>query len=662
MRVWARRARGVLMLAGVLAAGLQLAVSGFSGGHAMAAETEAPEAGLVEPMPPGASPLPTPRVVWRLENPFRFFTDPKLTETHRATYEALDESERAHPILSAERALAERHGGDGWAQTMLEHTCWDGARNRHRCQADPEFLHPSVHRIVAVLEGVPETARVDCTWLTAPKSGRGIALTLPCDVPVKLEIPYPTGAGLSVQIGGRTIAATEVRVQDLLIVGLGDSFGSGEGNPDAPVRLSRERAADYGNPVKEPQLAGYPARIGDWKAIGDKAFIEANPKWLDQACHRSLYSHQLRVALQLAVEKPQRAITFVGFACSGAEIVRGLFLRYRGHEWVPTPPDLSQLSAVAQEQCGEREAPAYDLPEAYHNAGKVPELQGGLVLRKCDAEHARKIDLVLLSIGGNDIGFARLVANAVLADESVLRKLGGWMGSVHGYREAKKLLANLDDRYKSLNRAFHNILHIPWRQSDRVVLVSYPALTLLDDGRSVCPDSRAGMTVASDFALSEKKARDSMAAADQLDRLMRTSSRSHGWTFVNAHRERFNGRSICAGWIDKALSTADDLRLPRRVNGEWVPYNPASYQPYASRQRWFRTPNDAFLTGHFHVSQSLLQKALPTKTVNWFQVLLASLYSGAFHPTAEGQAAIADAVVGEARRILAKYSDRGDGR
>ena len=43
-----------------------------------------------------------------------------------------------------------------------------------------------------------------------------------------------------------------------------------------------------------------PARVGDWKAIGDKAFIEENARWLDQACHRSLYSHQLRAALQLA--------------------------------------------------------------------------------------------------------------------------------------------------------------------------------------------------------------------------------------------------------------------------------------------------------------------------------------------------------------------------
>ena len=612
----------------------------------------------------GASPggASEPRIDWRLENPFRFFTDPKLTEAHRATYEALADEDKAQPVLGAERALAERHGGEGWAASMLEQTCWDPANNRHRCRTDPDYLNPKLHRIVATLKGVPEAAGIDCTWLTAPRTTRGMGMTVPCDVAVTLEIPYPSGAAVSVEVGGRTVARAEVVIEDVLVVGVGDSFGSGEGNPDVPVRFSRERSADYGDPLKEPHLAGYPARMGDWQSIGDQAFIEANPRWLDQACHRSLYSHQLRVALQLAIESPQRAVTFVGFACSGAEIVRGLFLRYRGHEWVPSPPDLSQLSAVAQEQCGEREAPSYDLPEAYHMQGKVPELQGGLVLRKCEAEQARRIDLLLVSIGGNDIGFARLVANAVLGDESVLRRLGGWMGQVHGYSEAQRQLTVLDDRYKSLNRALHNILHIPWKQSDRIVLVSYPALTLLDDGRSVCPDSRAGMTVASDFALSEAKARDAMTAADRLDRTMRETSRAHGWTYVGAHRARFNGRSICAGWIDSAMSTADDLRLPRRINGQWVPYNPASFRPYASRQRWFRTPNDAFLTGHFHVSQSILQKALPTKTVNWFQVLLASLYSGAFHPTAEGQATIADAVVVEARRVLGRYADRGERR
>ena len=610
--------------------------------------------------PPQPAAAEEPRIAWRLENPFRFFTDPKLTDAHRATYEALAEEDRVHPVLAAERALAERHGGEGWAATMLDHTCWDPVLNRHKCRAAPDYLSPRSHRILASLEGVPDASSVDCKWLTAPRGGQGSSLTFPCDVPVKLDVPYPAGADVSVEVGGVRIAISTIKVEDVLIVGLGDSFGSGEGNPDVPVRFSRERAADYGDPAKEPQLIGYPARVGNWSAIGDKAFVDANPKWLDQACHRSLYSHQVRVALQLAVENPRRAVTFVGFACSGAEVVRGLFLRYRGHEWVPTPPDLSQISAVAQEQCGQREARSYDLPEAYHMNGKVPDLQGGLVLRKCEVDDARKIDLVLVSIGGNDIGFARLVANAVLADQSLLRKLGGWMGQVHGYNEAQQQLEALAERYKSLNRAMHNILHIPWKESERVILVSYPALTLLDDGRSVCPDSRAGMTVASDFALSEKKARDAMEAADRLETIMQKTSRAHSWTLVNEHRQRFNGRSICAGWIESAISTADDLRLPRKVNGEWVPYNPASYRPYASRQRWFRTPNDAFLTGNFHVSQSILQKALPTKTINWFQVLLASLYSGAFHPTAEGQAAIADAVVVEARRVLAKYEQRSE--
>ncbi len=601
-----------------------------------------------------------PRIEWRVENPFRFFTDSSHTEMHRATWASLTDEERRHPVLSAERHLAERHHGEGWAGAVLDRTCWEPTRNRHICKGTPDYMNPKSHRVVAALRDIEDATVVDCTWLTAPHGGRqrGQALTMPCDTAVALEIPHPSGARVTVEIGGRQVADANIVVNDVLIVGMGDSFGSGEGNPDVPVRFSRNRFVDYGRADKGVDLAGFPARIGNWKDIGDKSFIENNPRWLDQACHRSLYSHQVRAALQLAVESHNRAVTFVGYACSGAEIVDGLFLRYKGHEWVPNPPDLSQISAVAQAQCGDTAAKDYDLPEAYHMNGKVPPLAGGLVLRKCDAENARRIDLVMLSIGGNDVGFARLVANAILADKSALRRVGGWFGQVHGFVEASRQLDELDDRYKALRRAMHNILHIPWAESDRVMLVSYPTLTLLEDGRSVCPDGRAGMTVASDFELSAEKAKDSMVAGERLDGIMRASAKQHGWTFVGAHRRQFVGRSICAGWTDQALSSADDLRLPRWTGSEWVPFNPGDWRAYAPRQRWFRTPNDAYMTGNFHVSKSIMQKALPTNTLNWFQVLLASLYSGAFHPTAEGQAAIADAVVVEARRVLAKYEGR----
>jgi hypothetical protein len=200
---------------------------------------------------------------------------------------------------------------------------------------------------------------------------------------------------------------------------------------------------------------------------------------------------------------------------------------------------------------------------------------------------------------------------------------------------------------------------MPWDQSDRVVLTAYPALALLGDGTQVCPDGRAGMEVMSDFKLSEQKAREATKFADQMHEVMKESAATHGWTFVEAHRAQFIGRGICAGFTDNAFSIADDLRMPRRTEGAWEPYNPADYPPYAPRQRWFRTPNDAFLTGNFHVSTSLAQKVMKYEYFSWMQLLLASTYSGAFHPTAEGHAAIADAVVAEARGVLAKYGQGG---
>ena len=601
-----------------------------------------------------------PRLHWELENPFRFFTDPADTEVHRATFRALSADERRSPVVAAERALGAREP-EGWAASMLAKTCWTAAKNKFLCADNPNYVNPRAHAVVAELKDLEDAAVLGCTWLTTPKGSgqkRGQAMTVRCDERVRLEIPYPHGAHVSVEIGGREIAGQDVKVTDLLIVGMGDSFASGEGNPDMAVRFSRERAVDYGNPTKDISLAGYPARVGGWTKIGDSSFIEGNARWLDQACHRSLYSNQLRAALQLAVEDPHRAVTFVGVACSGAEVTAGLFLRYKGNEWVPNPPELSQISAVAEAQCDNRNAPFQDLPEAYHMAGKVADLQGQLVLRKCDKSEARKIDLLLVSIGGNDVGFARLVANAVLADQSMLKRLGGWMGHVHGATEAGPQMKTLGFRYKALMRAVHNILHVPWGEADRVVLTAYPGLAILDDGRSVCPDGPAGMDVLPDyFRLSRAKAQESTAVAEQLNVVMRASAKEHGWTYVEAHRKAFLGRGICAGYTDNALSSADDLRLPRRVSGgEWEPYNPADYQPYTPRQRWFRTPNDAFLTGHFHAAGSVTQAALRSQSLSWFQLMLAATYSGAFHPTAEGHAAIADATVERARGVLAKYA------
>ena len=609
------------------------------------------------------------KIEWRVLNPFRFFSNHRDTELHRATWISLSPEQRRAPVLSAERALAVRHQ-DGWAAALEGKACWDPSKNIFRCPDGRNYTTPESHRILADLKELPDPDQHTCTWHVEPhgRTSQGEAtIRQRCDRPAELVIPYPAGARISVDIDRREAAETDVRVRDIFVVGMGDSFGSGEGNPDVPVRFSRERAADYGRPDPKRNsslmLVGLPARIGNWRQIGDKEFLSNGARWIDQACHRSLYSHQTRAALQLAIEDPHRAVTYVGVSCSGAEVVHGLFLRYKGNEWVPNPPVYSQISAVAEAQCGRHEAPMQDLPEAYHMGGKIEALQGGLVLRKCAPENARRIDLVMISVGGNDVGFARLVANAVLSDDTNLRRLGGWMGQVHGAKEADAALDLLDERYKALNRAMHNILHVPWNEADRVILTAYPAMALLEDGRSVCPDSTAGMEVVAEFKLSAAKARESQVAADKLHRIMRASAREHGWTFAERHRDQFLGRGICAGWSENALSSVDDLRMPRRVNGEWEPFNPADFQAYASRQRWFRTPNDAFMTGNFHAASGIVQSTLKLQTFQWFQLLLAATYSGAFHPTAEGHAAMADSVLDRARAILAKYERRaGSGR
>ena len=137
-----------------------------------------------------AAALAEPEIVWRVDNPFRFFLDPADTEVHRATWKSLTPEQAVNPIQSAEILLQERHPDGGWAATMYEKTCWDPKRNSNTCRQQKDYLNPKSHMVRASLKGLDDAPTVDCTWLTAPvRGGRGTAATLPCDVEMKLNIP-----------------------------------------------------------------------------------------------------------------------------------------------------------------------------------------------------------------------------------------------------------------------------------------------------------------------------------------------------------------------------------------------------------------------------------------------------------------------------------------
>ncbi|MEM1307077.1 MAG: hypothetical protein AAGG99_06110, partial [Pseudomonadota bacterium] len=184
------------------------------------------------------------RIDWRLENPFRFFTDPADTELHRQTFLDLTPAERRGPILAVERTLG-RTFRAGWAAELKGQVCWNQSRNLHRCPDGRDYMNPDAHVVLARLasdtaEPVIEPG-VRCQWRVRSNARdaerRTRRVVTACDEPARLAIPYPEGATVSVSIAGRDIATRDIEVEDLLIVGIGDSFGSGEGNPDVPVRF-----------------------------------------------------------------------------------------------------------------------------------------------------------------------------------------------------------------------------------------------------------------------------------------------------------------------------------------------------------------------------------------------------------------------------------------
>ena len=128
---------------------------------------------------------------------------------------------------------------------------------------------------------------------------------------------------------------------------------------------------------------------------------------MSAACHRSLYGYQLRTALALAVENRHVAVTFLPLACTGATIETGLFGSQGASECPPSgrcagtvPPQIEQLQ------------------DALDKARKLaPD---------------RKLDLVLLTVGANDIKFAGLVADVIISAgvERTLFNQGGQLATV----------------------------------------------------------------------------------------------------------------------------------------------------------------------------------------------------------------------------------------
>ena len=81
------------------------------------------------------------------------------------------------------------------------------------------------------------------------------------------------------------------------------------------------------------------------------------------------------------------------------------------------------------------------------------------------------------------------------------------------------------------------------------------------------------------------------------------------------------------------------------------PLRPSEFRPYAPRARWIRTANDSYFTAMTY-PRGLSSTMQPSNIHDATWGAMSAVYGGAFHPSAEGHAAMADAALPAAREAL----------
>jgi lysophospholipase L1-like esterase len=591
------------------------------------------------------------QISWEVRNRFRLFREERDFLLHA-------ENAQGRSILASEQALELQSDGRGWARNMVSRLCIDLAgRVSEPCIRDKvkeSYLAPADHPVTVRLTGeVPVGAT--CAWSFDDGEGPQQS-TFDCAEPVNLRARYgrPTVATVEVSSGPEAPqrVTTEIRVRDIFIAGLGDSIASGEGNPDRPVALSEEgfcfrsylgtAAAQYYRPSRAGYKGGRACEAPDTLQVWQRQ----SALWLNAACHRSLYSYQTRTALALAVQYPHISVTYLPLACTGATIADGLFGGQRARECPPTK-SASACHGTVNAQLAE-------LREALSAARR----------RQPD----RQLDLILLSIGANDINFSGLVADVIVdtPTERVLFRRSGVLGSLDDSRAA--LARELPQSFGRLREALKPLVG----DLQRVVFVSYANPTLADGG-APCAGGRAGFDIHPSFNAQPQRLANVSGYVEneflpQLKALALCQSgvlcrdpAADRMTFVDAHQAAFANHGFCArGQNDpefdrECFSPKGESFDPDLVTAANQPMlcgrSAGDYRAYLPRARWIRDANDSYFAAMTY-PQGLPSSSQPADIHDATWGVLSAVYGGAVHPSAEGHAAMADAALPAVASVL----------
>ena len=338
-----------------------------------------------------------------------------------------------------------------------------------------DYVYPAQYWIRVTATGAPAGAA--CHWTVDGAPASTMTDSVPdaaatctahlIDLPATAAGDGASGAvGLTVGDGPAQPAVT-IALKDELIVALGDSYISGEGNPDVPAAFHPLR---QGRAFSDATWAA--AIKGDTRS--DPSDGDVTPAiWWDQRCHRSLLSWPVLASLAHAGRDPHRAVTLVHLGCSGAET--GDVFRHGQH----------------------------DLPGGKSDQDSQLDTLDALLKRT--GAPPRPIDTMFLSIGGNDGGFGGVVKMLLLTSDDT-----GWLrqkisligGATCPYRQegdslgplcgshpelsAQALLDGLATSLADLDEQLVRRVAAP----GRIFQASYPS-PLLDGDQAMCASAPA---------------------------------------------------------------------------------------------------------------------------------------------------------------------------
>ncbi|HEX2119133.1 MAG TPA: hypothetical protein VHF91_08110, partial [Acidimicrobiales bacterium] len=518
---------------------------------------------------------------------------------------------------------------------------------------EPSYVRPT--ELVAKFDGCPTEAEAgaeagsttynyrwelrnpaDGALIATPANGRNCRLehAFPLDpvtgkstpTVVRLSITDPaTGAPFTGYSSGKTFDEQTVEVKDLLIVSLGDSYGSGEGSPDVPQRID---------------------------SLG---YVSAEARWQDRRCHRSAAAPSAQAAMTLEAADPHSTVTFLSFACSGATISQPYFGDQSNFDPYRIPPAggftkprgtgiLGPYIGTEPPQTGNPLDPI-DYRDEVKLPSQIDQLQRALT--NGDQLPARHIAALSISGGGNDMGFGPLASVCTLyyeCPEHFVHDAFG-RGPIPLERRFQQSLATMPARYTALAEALDQFTIA------KTYITQYPDPTrdssgalcsaILDDvipgwmqpflaaaavvDFSPVPAVPFQMDRADGTADHDELAWAANVVLPGMNGQVGAGATAHGWTLVDGIADEtanlFSGHGYCASnsWIRNA---ADATRL----QGPWDP-----------------PLNCNMVSLIFTLPIFIAAGCLPPATTET---------TGTLHPTADGYRAIAGRLVAKMRPDL----------